>query len=268
MYFCVYKRRAKQMKTEHETNKEWWKAIENVIDSKFREICESGKEKKVLDVGCSDGTNIFRLYTINNLATYYGIDIDDKEIEKAKKSMKEVGSLNIHFFKRNIITDDFPSMEFDVVLCSEVMEHLYDNEKSVVLNRINKSLKSGGFLIITTPTPECVFRKIYESDNMIIKKIVDILFENTYEDRIFEDFKYGRLHHIGVCDSLYYKKLLYRKGFKLIKIYPTKAFQYEMPKLISALINSIFIKINPYSYKFSASLVYFCKKECNIRTEY
>jgi len=40
---------------------------------------------------------------------------------------------------------------FDVVVCTETMEHLLNPSKG--LTEMNRVLKSGGFLIISTPNP-------------------------------------------------------------------------------------------------------------------
>ena len=256
------------MKTTHTTNAYWWQAIEKVIDEKYTQIIHHDRFLKVLDLGCGDGTNIFRLSALNSDATYFGFDMDTEAIQRAERYVLDNGLKNIHFLKKDIIHDAFPEHQFDVVICSEVMEHLYDNEKVIIMNKINKSLKQGGFLIVTTPTPECFFRKVYENDSFIIRKIVDFIFQNTYKQRILADFSYGRHHHIGVCDSWYYKKLFVRKGFVLIATEPTSVFQYELPVYIRAIFNFLFIKINPFSIKFSASLVFVCKKESDIIVDY
>jgi SAM-dependent methyltransferase len=43
----------------------------------------------------------------------------------------------------------FSNNQFDLILCSEVLEHLFDPETSI--RKISNILKPGGFAIITTP---------------------------------------------------------------------------------------------------------------------
>jgi hypothetical protein len=134
---------------------------------------------------------------------------------------------------------------------------------------MNSLLEKDGYLIMTTPTQDAFFRNLYESDNYLLRHINNWIFGNNYEDRILADFRYGRHHHVGVCNKKYYQKLFYRKGFRLIKTWPSVAFQFDhMPLIFRMIINCIFIKINPFSRKFSTNLIYLYKKNKNIEIYY
>ena len=100
-----------------------------------------GKNKKILDIGCYDGTlgNIL----IKNKNEVYGLEINKEVAEIAKKKGLRVKVQNIESgfgFKDNF---------FDVIIASEVIEHIADTD--FFLNEIYKSLKKNGYLIISTP---------------------------------------------------------------------------------------------------------------------
>lgn len=110
------------------------------------EYCYSGK--KVLDVGCGVGTLDFYLASRNNRVV--GIDISTKAVDMARKNAVFLGvSKNTRFY-RLVFPQRFPKGKFDVVIISEVIEHMPDDVLS--LERIWRLLKTGGILILTTPS--------------------------------------------------------------------------------------------------------------------
>lgn len=56
-----------------------------------------GKKGKVIDLGCASGRNMLK----NEAVEYYGVDFSGKQIEFAKKIVKEKG-INARFFKMNV----------------------------------------------------------------------------------------------------------------------------------------------------------------------
>lgn len=49
------------------------------------------------------------------------------------------------------LIDEGYSAHFDIIVCSEVIEHIADDQKIAFLNELKKLLKEDGFLILTTP---------------------------------------------------------------------------------------------------------------------
>lgn len=99
---------------------------------------------KILDAGCGEGHLISKLHEKNPSNNYYGIDTTEVAIEKAKKrcffaefSMMDLN--NIHF------EDGF----FDVVITTEVLEHVYDYK--LAISEMKRVLVKNGFLIVTFP---------------------------------------------------------------------------------------------------------------------
>jgi ubiquinone/menaquinone biosynthesis C-methylase UbiE len=100
--------------------------------------------KKVLDVGCWSGQ--FEKLAVEKVGSITGIDPDryaiayaKKFVPKAKFVVGEVGSL------------PFPDKSFDVVIFSEVIEHIPENTEDGALKEISRVLKPKGILILTTP---------------------------------------------------------------------------------------------------------------------
>lgn len=102
---------------------------------------------KILDVGCGNGLYLSQLQ--ENGWDVYGIDMSSDAVKFAKD---EFGLKNV---KQGVLEDvDYPSNMFDVITMHHVIEHLYNPIK--VLQKINKSLKKNGLLVISTPNIDSI----------------------------------------------------------------------------------------------------------------
>jgi ubiquinone/menaquinone biosynthesis C-methylase UbiE len=132
----------------------WNKIKHNIRDMLEPEIKDKRKKYRFLDIGCERGFDVFSL--AKNFSGYeiefIGIDISSEKIEVANEKVKENGMTNCTFLQGNAEELEFPPDSFDIILCSEVMEHLYKPEKA--LKDMYKILKKGGYLILTTPNPD------------------------------------------------------------------------------------------------------------------
>jgi SAM-dependent methyltransferase len=83
---------------------------------------------------------------------YWGIDFDDKAIEIARKRGARI-------IKCHLDVDDLPiSDKFDIIICTEVLEHLI-NPVNMVEN-IKKLTKDGGIVLISLPNENTVYHRI------------------------------------------------------------------------------------------------------------
>ncbi len=98
--------------------------------------------KKVLDVGC--GTGSYGLGFVKKGAEYFGIDIDEEKIKEAKEN------INSGIFKVSSSENiPFPDEFFDVVFLNEVLEHVKDDEETVV--ECLRVLKNKGHIVVFAP---------------------------------------------------------------------------------------------------------------------
>ena len=101
---------------------------------------------KCLDVGCGGGLLSERIARLG--ASVTGIDITQNSIEIAKMHAFKSG-LNINYINTDIsLFIENNSKKFDLVIASEVVEHL-DN-RSLFFEEVSKLLKNKGILILTT----------------------------------------------------------------------------------------------------------------------
>ena len=99
---------------------------------------------KVLDLGCGQGHIIERIE--RRAAHITGLDISIYRIRQAKE---RVNSKKAYFLVGDVMSFPFGKSEFDVVIASEIIEHLPDTLK--LLANIRDVLKKDGTLIISTP---------------------------------------------------------------------------------------------------------------------
>ncbi len=111
----------------------------------------------VLDVGCGDGYHLFVFNTdegVRKTVSFRGVDISGLHIEVARRVARTLGFENMQFEERPAEDLGYPNESFDVVLCSDVVEHLENPGKC--LAEIFRVLMPGGTAIITTPNPSSI----------------------------------------------------------------------------------------------------------------
>lgn len=95
------------------------------------------KDLSLLDVGGSTG--IIDNYLAGHFGNVVGIDIDDAAIKHARETHKKG---NLEFMAADALSLPFPDDSFDVVICSQVYEHVPDPAR--MLDEIFRVLKPGG----------------------------------------------------------------------------------------------------------------------------
>jgi SAM-dependent methyltransferase len=100
----------------------------------------------VLDVGCGGGLVAERISDLS--ATYVGIDIPTRSLQLAAKDRDDGEALHSSWASASADGLPFPDATFDVVVFSEVIEHLLRPELAVW--EISRILRPGGVLVMTT----------------------------------------------------------------------------------------------------------------------
>lgn len=113
------------------------------------------KPLQVLDIGCGDIyvvrvlVSSFRVKKTDVIARYVGFDIDDKSLRRTEKTKPH--SLQVELVCGDV-TDgglaQFRDDEFDLVICTEVIEHVKPEFVEGFLNEIKRI---GRYAIISTP---------------------------------------------------------------------------------------------------------------------
>ncbi|UCE37894.1 MAG: class I SAM-dependent methyltransferase [Thermoplasmata archaeon] len=129
----------------------WWKLKRMISKMIEGERFSKNREYSLLDMGCSRGHDLFRINSeFNNYnLKLVGYDIIPQDIEYANRILKQKGLKNMSFKVANAENPGFEDNSFDVITCSEVMEH--QEKPKQVLRECHRILKPNGIIIITTP---------------------------------------------------------------------------------------------------------------------
>jgi SAM-dependent methyltransferase len=97
----------------------------------------------ILELGVWHGKNT-RIYQKHSRADFYGIDLSLENMKQSISILKEAKACDLN-------TEKIPWDEstFDCVLCTEVIEHIFNTD--FLVEEIHRVLKKDGTLILTTP---------------------------------------------------------------------------------------------------------------------
>lgn len=118
------------------------------------EILEIEDGYKILDIGCGSGRHTASLYDYKKV-NVTGADLRHKDLMEAKGRLEYHDKLGAHkggswaLSVSDITKLPFESETFDVVICSEVMEHVPDEENAI--KELTRVLKKGKNLIVSVP---------------------------------------------------------------------------------------------------------------------
>ena len=157
-------------------------------------VLEEGIEnKRILDLGCATGFFGKELKRKSNIVI--GIDISEKLINEAKKVLDEAYALDI---ENEEWPKQFIENPFDIIICAEFIEHLFDQEK--FLSIIKEILAPNGKLIITTP------------NFLVWNNRIKMLLGRYGLKEVFNDRS-----HIHLLSYKGFKEMIIRAGFRVVR---------------------------------------------------
>jgi 2-polyprenyl-3-methyl-5-hydroxy-6-metoxy-1,4-benzoquinol methylase len=132
------------------------KTLQKFYDKKSKEYCLGldsenihqkilqliNKNQTILDIGCATGYLGAEIKKKGNRV--YGVEISEKMAKEAKKILDEIVIGNIEEIEL-----PWPEKFFDIIICADILEHLFDPEK--VLISLKRYLKDNGLLIVSIP---------------------------------------------------------------------------------------------------------------------
>ncbi|MDO9512335.1 MAG: methyltransferase domain-containing protein [Bacteroidales bacterium] len=214
----------------HYTQPEDLKRLGFVMES----IKETGiMNAKVLDIGCGNGNISYQLAKSGYTVT--GIDISSEAIEYANKHFTHP---NATFTVHSVYDIKTPNA-FDVIICSEVLEHL--PVPGNMLATMKKLLTPQGICIITVPNgkgPREVLvtkpvQKIKNSKGISFKIMMGIKKLLGYKQTTIQSSAIY-LDHIQFFSLSDLKKLYSENGFEMVKIQGGNFLEKAFPVSIVA----------------------------------
>lgn len=196
------------------------------------------KGGRVLDIGSSPYHLLYCLKSLGIDAV--GIDIDPKQL----KGFADRHKLLVK--KCDIETEKMPfgNNTFDFIIFTEIFEHLRINP-ILVLREINRVLKKGGTLFLTTPNLYAI-HKIFMFN-------LGISINDAYNE--FNKLEiYGYMGHIREYSTKEIRKFLENTGFKLENVtyqnyysfFKYAGFKNNILLRLAGLMLDILMRVNPY----------------------
>ena len=106
----------------------------------------------MLDVGCGEGRHIFGVMQDYPNMKCVGLDMDEESLIKAEEGyeyFKTISNTETDFLKGSAYELPFEDNTFDLIVCSEVLEHLHEYNDAI--KDIYRVLKPGGKFYASVP---------------------------------------------------------------------------------------------------------------------
>ena len=109
---------------------------------------------RILDIGCGSGRHTCAAYRMKG-ARVTGADLNLQDLQEARERLNFHDQLGEHgggmwsLSAADVTRMPFPDACFDLVVCSEVLEHIPDHEKAI--REIIRVLKPGKPLVVSVP---------------------------------------------------------------------------------------------------------------------
>ena len=106
----------------------------------------------MLDVGCGEGRHIFGVMQDYPNMKCVGLDMDEESLIKAEEGyeyFKTISNTETDFLKGSAYELPFEDNTFDLIVCSEVLEHLHEYNDAI--KEIYRVLKPGGKFYASVP---------------------------------------------------------------------------------------------------------------------
>lgn len=202
----------KLMYVKGEKQEIWWHRKRAKYIFSFLKETHAGQQS-FLDLGCAEG--YYMSIVANSFEHMYcvGVDIAVAYIKKAKKNVGRNGSFDYDFVVCDAENLPFKWASFDVVLCSEVLEHIFDYHKAlceiyrVACRRIILSFPGQTFIgkLIgrVKPLHKLVWRSIPDVGHVSAITIEDIeSFVKTHEEHASSKIEIGGIFPVQLYKIL------------------------------------------------------------------
>ena len=189
--------------------------------------------RNILDVGCGTGYNLLRI--ISEEKNGFGIDISEKMILRAKKSLKEeFKKFQVEFNVGDGEKIDFPSDTFDRVIFTGYLGHIQNRKESLI--EIKRVLQPTGRLVALvtnswSPWYWFGLRKVFNKDYGVLPKDLEfspIQIKKLLKSSGYNNIKIQIFNSVpgSIPDYFYYPSVFLNE--LLFNIYPIKLMGWHL----------------------------------------
>ncbi len=230
----------------------------------FKKLTLKNPNGLMLDLGCGEGRHIFGAMEEFPDLQCIGLDPHIESLTKAFEGLdflESISNKKTNFLSGSAYSLPFPDNSFDLVVCSEVLEHLHEYKDAIA--EISRVLKTGGSFLASVPAelPEKIcwaLSKDYQNQpggHLRIfnkKSLIEDISQNDLQ------FEYSERFH-SIHSAYWWLRCLFWKTQDsniLIKLYKKVLERHILKKPL--LIDQIDKILNPVLGKSIA--LYFIKK--------
>ena len=127
-----------------------WRFFDNVLARKHE--CCGGRKLRLLDAGCGDGINL-TYFTGKDFLEVHACDYNPLRVERVQKNFP-----GLPVSQQDLTKLELPADNFDVILCSQVLEHIPEDEKAIC--SLKKYLAPDGIMILGVPNEGCFLARL------------------------------------------------------------------------------------------------------------
>ena len=162
--------------------------VRQYLDAEIRFAVEQlAPNDAVLELGCGYGRVSLELARAAGRVVGIDTSLDSLELARAMVGPES----KCEFLEMDASALAFDDCEFDVVVCSDVIEHFIESDREKVLNNLDRHLKKGGKLVLVLPS------RLYIS---FVENIWKIIRKALYPGTKFDD---DDLHLLVNTDEIY-----------------------------------------------------------------
>ena len=233
-----------------EENHWWFVGRRELILALARKYYSGRKGINILEIGCSGGP-LLNLLVSQGYHQIFGIDISKKAVQLCKAR----GFKNV--FLMDGANPHFDGEEFDLIIASDVLEHIQDDEKAV--KEWRRLLKTEGIIICFVPALRALWSK-HDEDNDHCRRYTKKALEDIFTRN---DFKIIRSSYWNI--ALFFPTLFYRffkrTFLKESLAYQLKESNYALNLFLSKLLSveNFFLEIG-VNYPIGISVFAVVKK--------
>jgi len=186
--------------------------------------------KRVLELGCDDAGISRELAKVFPNVLFEGIDVRVQKVSDAVRIALEENLGNTNFQNGYFMNVENKNNRYDLIIFTEVYEHLIAENQILALRKIGTLLKDKGFLIMTCPNGEYF---LSELEN-----------RKTFEDRYEKDFFDNLLQTEHWLEPSYRElsKILVSLGYELFlhDFFNLPKRKIKLIHLVEKLLNKVF----------------------------
>lgn len=156
----------------------------------------SASNRKVLEVGCGFGRNLYYLMDNHYAESYYGVDLTNKSVDIAKKLLSESFPQTECYIKQADVGEglDYEGNYFDSVfdIMSAITFIVDEEDRQRYFSEVKRVLKKGGVYYFYCPRKGGIFRDAILDDNLLekgyIRRELDCMLERVYTKKELVEF--------------------------------------------------------------------------------